>query len=152
MSNPFSGIGSARVYGAGQYITPGQYELQVTEVKLVNSEKDAGRQFFCVEGTVLNANEVAFESGGWRAGSTVTWLVDMRQPSALSNCKQFALALTPELSENDIDESAMMGLVGPDQPAKGLKIDCDAINIKTKSGNDFTKCQWRASGTLFPNV
>ena len=150
MSNPFSGIGSAKVYGAGQYITPGHYSLQVSEVKLVQSEKDAGRTFFCVEAAVLACNDVAASTGSWQPGSTTTWLVDMRQPSALSNCKQFALALTPELGENDIDEEAMMSLVGPDNPAQGLKIDCDAINIKTKSGNDFTKCQWRSAGSLFP--
>ena len=148
MSNPFSGIGSARVYGAGQYISPGQYALQVNEVKLVNSERDAGRQFFCVEASVLTANEVAFDTGGWRSGSSVTWLVDMRQPSALSNVKAFAMALTPGASEGEITEDGMMALVGPDQPAKGLKVDCDAISIQTKAGNDFTKCQWRAAGAL----
>ena len=75
-------------------------------------------------------------------GSVISWLVNMEQPSALGNVKGFAMALLPDTPEDDLDESAMEQLVGPDQPAAGIRVKADAVNIKTRAGNDFTKVNW----------
>jgi hypothetical protein len=137
MTSAFAGIEKTRIYQNAPYLTPGQYELTIRSMSLVDSKKKRGQQFFVVEFDVISTTAEDF-----KAGDLVSWLVDMDHgETSLSNCKAFASAVL-DCEEEKIDEATMLKLVGPDQPAAGVRIKANAFNIKTKSGADFTKVRW----------
>ena len=136
----FDAISEATVYGGGRYITPGKYDLVVKELKTFESTKDPGRHYFAAELEVADTN-----SDDYREGDVVTWLVDLSKSPAMNNILQFALALSPENTKEDISPSVMEELVSPGQPAKGIKMRADAFITKTRAGNDFTKVNWYAT-------
>jgi hypothetical protein len=137
----FAGITKESATRSGRYIQPGRHILTVREIKLFESSQKKGRWFFCVEADV-DEYVPEVESPTYSTGSVVSWLVNMEQPSALGNVKGFAMALLPDTPEEDLDETAMEQLVGPEQPAAGIRVVADAVNIKTRAGNDFTKVNW----------
>ena len=163
MSSVFQGIEKAEVFGAGLRITPGRHRLQIAELTTHRSRKN-GSVFFIVEAIVqaseggrpLSAREVPAEtpvpkSEPLRVGDKVSWLVDLSKPSGLSNVKGFALALAPDMSESDVTEAAMIGMINNDpargvvQPCAGIVVDCDAFAIITREkGNDFVQIGWSA--------
>jgi dihydrofolate reductase len=113
----------------------------VEEVKTFESQQKKGRHYFCAEFTVLSTT-----SQDYAPGDRVSWLVNMDQPSALSNIKGFALALSDEVKESEIDEEAMDQLISSDNPAAGAKVKATAYNVQTRSGGDFTKVSWVTMG------
>ena len=133
----FKGIEKAEVAGGGQYLTPGSYTLEVEEVKTFVSQKVRGRNYFVGEFTILSTT-----SPEYSPGARVSWLVNMDQPSALANIKGFAVALSSDMSEDDVTADAMDHLISADNPAAGSKVQASAYNIKTAPGNDFTKVSW----------
>lgn len=136
----FSGIESSQTYGAGDYITPGTHELEVHEVSTFESSQNAGRHYFCVEADVIGSTSEAHAPG-----TRVTWLVNMQQPSALSNCLGFGLALDADAKSSDITSEFMDKLCADAQPARGIRVRALAHNVKTRAGGDFTKVTWEAS-------
>ncbi len=143
----FSGIASTSPTRSGRYIQPGQHVLTVREIKLFESSQKQGRFFFCVEADVDSYVPAPDAEASYAAGSVVSWLVDMDQPSSLSNVKGFAMALLPDVPEENIDESAMESLVSADQPARGITVSADAVQITTRRGTPFTKVNWSATVT-----
>jgi len=141
MSSIFAGIKAESATKSGRYIQPGQHVLTVREIKLFESSQKKGKWFFCVEADV-DEYTAEDEAAPYGSGSVVSWLVNMEQPSALGNVKGFAMALLPDTPEEDLDETAMEQLVSPEQPAAGIRVKADAVNIKTRAGNDFTKVNW----------
>ena len=137
----FKGIKEHSVTGGGRYLTPGNYTLEVEEVKTFESQQKKGRMYFCADFTVLSTT-----SSDYAPGERVSWLVNMDQPSALSNVKGFAMALSPDISEGEITEEAMEELVSSDNPAAGSRLKANAYNVVTRSGGDFTKVAWSFSG------
>lgn len=137
MASAFSGIEKVGTYKNSPFITPGQYELTIRSLVLIDSKKKRGQQFFVAEFDVGGCTNGEFEPG-----ALVSWLVDMDHgETSLSNCKAFAAAVL-DCEEEQIDEGTMLKLVGPEQPATGVRLKANAFNIKTKSGNDFTKVRW----------
>ena len=137
MAGRFSGISQAQTSKSGRYLKPGNYELEIHEVTCFESQAQAGRNYFCVEVDVITTT-----SEEYRPGDRLTWLVDMGKPSALSNCKKFALALDAKSTDADITEELMEALVSSDQPARGVRIGASAHIVKTRAGNDFTEVTW----------
>jgi len=137
----FKGIKAESVSGGGRYLTPGSYALEVEEVKTFESQQKKGRHYFCAEFTVLSTT-----SQDYAPGDRVSWLVNMDQPSALSNIKGFAMALSGEVKENEINEDAMEDLISSDNPAAGTKLRATAYNVVTRAGGDFTKVSWVVNG------
>lgn len=141
MASFFTGIEKAKTYGASQYLTPGNYTLQVSNISVIDSQRTPGRNFFLVEFSVVET-----DSPDYKAGSTVSWMVDLtREDTAHPNIKGFALALLPDVTDEDITSGAMDALIEKDQPARGLNVKAKAWNIVTRAGNDFTKVTWSAS-------
>ena len=138
----FGEIGSAKTYGAGKYIAPGTHELEVHEVSTFESSQHAGRHYMCVE-----ADVIATTCEDHTPGERVSWLVNLQQPSAMSNCLGFALSLDPEAVKADITEAFMERLCSEEQPARGLRVRAMANVIQTRAGNDFTKVTWEAAAT-----
>lgn len=143
----FDNIADAPTYGGGRYFEEGRYRLQVREVKIVDSSRKKGTQFFIVSSKILftTANKLT-------AGDTVGWRVDLTQPSGFSNVKQFALAvgqtLYDEWSEDDVDSKFLKELISDfdeflEEECEGeLIIGAEASQIKTKEDKDFTKVVW----------
>tara|TARA_R100001082_G_scaffold94682_2_gene61663 strand:+ start:143 stop:595 length:453 start_codon:yes stop_codon:yes gene_type:complete len=141
----FDAIVKAPVYGSGNYFEEGKYRLTLEEVKMVDSQRKQGTKYLIVacridESTAENLN----------AGDSVTWRVDMTQASGPSNCKQFAVAVGKSMyegfSEDHVTSEFLGNIISDNSEAKGVVIDAEAITIKTRAGNDFTKVIWRASG------
>ncbi len=133
----FKGIEKEKASGGGNYLTPGNYTLEVSEVKTFSSQQRKGRMYFCAEFAVLSTTSPDFAPG-----DQVSWLVNMDQPSSLGNIKGFATALSNDMSEDDVTEEAMEHLISSENPASGTRIKANAYVIKTKAGNDFTKVSW----------
>lgn len=133
----FSGIEKTRVYQNAPYLAPGQYELSIVALKLVDSTKKRGQQFFVAEFRVVTSSNEDFKSG-----DLVSWMVDMDHgDTALSNCKAFACAVL-DCEEDDVVAATLDKLVSVEQPAADVRVKANAFTIKTKAGNDFTKVRW----------
>jgi len=139
MSNHFGGMGSATVFGAGQYIQPGVHDLEVKNVSVIASQRNPGRHFFCVEFRVA-------KSEVHPVGSTVTWLVDLEKPSkdtAFSNIKEFACALLG-VEATEVTEDVMDAMCTPEQPSAGMGVVAEAWHKSTQAGGVFTRIRWQA--------
>lgn len=155
----FSGIESAEVYGGGANIRPGMHVLEVKELLVHNSRKKAGVVFFIAEMAVIEStggrplsakesNDAPPVSDAHAPGEVVSWVVDLSQPSGLSNVKGFAMALAPGMTEADITEETMSALVESKQPARGVVVRCDAFVELTRKGGDFTKTRWTTAAAI----
>lgn len=133
----FGGIEKTTTYKNAPFLEPGQYELAVKSLAVVTSKKAPIRNFFVAEFDVISSTCDKFG-----AGDLVSWLVDMSHgETSLSNVKIFAASVL-DCEEGEIDEATMDKLVGPEQPASGVKIKANAFTIKTRAGADFTKVRW----------
>lgn len=141
----FSGMKDASTSGSGRNIIPGQWEMEVRQLLIVESQQRKGETFFVAEFDVLAVEAPADYEGKFpfKAGDEVSWLVKMSQPSALGNIKAFAMAIVPgEVTEADIDEEMMEDMISSDQPTKGRKVFGNAFQIKTRANTDFTVVKW----------
>ena len=136
----YDNIGTAQVSGSGQYFKPGQYRVQVQEVKEITSRK--GVNFFIVEVTVLRTTNPDYQ-----AGATIGWPVNMSQDYALGNIKEFAQALASDMQAK-VTGKDIEAMLGEDQPAAGMELDVDAIERISRQGNTWTQARWRPRGTL----
>lgn len=137
----FGGIEKTTTFKNAPFLEPGQYELAVKALQVVTSKKMPARNFFVAEFDVVTSSCDKF-----MAGDLVSWLVDMSHgETSLSNCKAFAAAVM-DCDESEVDEATMEKLVGPEQPATGVKIKANAFTIKTRAGTDFTKVRWDSVG------
>jgi len=137
----FSGMKEAPVYGAGRYITPGKWSLEIAELKAIESQRSGKGPFFCAEFVVLDSS-----IDGYQAGDRVSWMANAQHDSFSSNVKAFGLVVYDALGidgdPDSFDEEAAEALVSADQPAKGARLTCEAWNVITRSGGDFTKVSW----------
>ena len=140
----FSGMKEASVSGSGRFIIPGDWELEVRELLVKQSQQHRGETFFIAEFDVLAVTPPADYEGKFpfKAGDEVSWLVKMSQPSAHGNIKGLAMALVPGSEEEDIDEETMEDMISSNQPAKGSKVFARAFNTKTRANSDFTVVKW----------
>ena len=137
----FADVEKATAYGSSQYIEPGDFVFEVERLILKPSDRDS-RVFFIAE---LKTVESSREDTP--VGSTRSEIIDLsRKETGPSNVKAFALALGPDLSEDDINKEDLAALVSDDQPAAGVKVKCEAWMITTRKGNPFTKKRWAYAG------
>ena len=154
----FSGIEKAEVFGGGINIEAGVHLLEVVELTTHRSRKANGVVFFIAEFKVLESrggrpvSAEPLEDGQRHAlsvahpiGESASWKVNMSKKSALGNVKGFAMALAPGATEGDITEAMLESLIASDQPARGIKIKCDArIGLTQTNPHDFTFITWTA--------
>ncbi len=137
----FDQIVKAPVYGSGNYFEEGQYTLELQDVKMVDSRRKAGTKYLIVACKIETTT-----AQNLSAGDSVTWRVDMTQPSGPSNCKQFAVAVGKSMyegfSEDHVTNDFLESIINDNSEARGVSIGAEAITIKTRSGNDFTKVVW----------
>ena len=138
MKNPFVGISTASKSTRSRYINPGHYTLAVIQPKLRDSENPTtrGRVYFIVDFRVVETTSETYQ-----AGDTVSWLVTLGSEQALGDVKEFAGALIGG-DESQVTDESTFALCQPDNPASGLTVKCEAFNVITQAGNDFTKINW----------
>jgi hypothetical protein len=138
----FGEVEKASASKGSQYVNPGKHIFDIQKIILRPSDKDPSRLFFIVElETVSSSRE------DQPVGSTRSWIVDIsRKQTGPSNVKGFAMALGPDIEEGDINKEDLAKLVADDQPARGIRVSCDAWEIETRAGNPFTKVKWEYWG------
>lgn len=133
--NIFKGIGKAPLSFGGNYVLPGMHTFKIKECKLITSQQKAADMFIAEMEVIESSNDAMIP------GSTRSWVCNFQHASALSNVKSFlvaALNCTPE----DLDEEIASGVVNQPDCLAGITIACEANNVKTRKGGDFTKCLW----------
>ena len=117
------------------YIYPGKFRLQVDKISHYPSKKNPREEWFRVDFTILE--------GAKNGVDRVAWVVNLtKNDYGLRDIVAFVSALMGE--ETAINRATMEQLEGPQQPAAGLIVDCEAYNKKTESGGDFTQVSWKA--------
>jgi hypothetical protein len=117
-------------------------EVEIVELKVISSQKNNNRPMFVgvvkpTENCTLNNDEIP-------AGVAWDWVAKADERPYLVAIKSLVMALNPDGDPSTFGQELMDALTGPDQPAKGLKVQCRSEAIVTSRGNDFTKVYWRA--------
>lgn len=134
----FAGIKDAQMTGASKYLEAGQWDLKVKKCEVFESSKKKNQFYFLAEFEVLGTS-VEFAN----VGETRSWLVNMDHgETALGNIKNFALALTPGATEDDIDEGMMDELVSAENPAAGIVVKAEGVQRTSQKGNEYTRFTW----------
>lgn len=131
----FSGIDGADPNNSGVYIIPGIFDVEILELKTINSRK--GDALFIVETNIL-----ASSSEERPVGTKMSWVVNFRHDPALGNVKAF-IAACGDCDFDDVDEEAAEMAVSTEQPFKGTVVKARATNTTTKAGNPFTVVDWK---------
>jgi len=139
----FSGIEDAKEYAGGVYLSEGVYnDLEIVGVKTLITRKK--EEMFCVEVLV-------HESVGPKAvmpGVKAAWMCNKKHDAFLGNVLSFMRPCASEkyqqpVQTGDISEEDMELAVSSENPYAGTHMKAVAVNIKTRSGGDFTKVEWQ---------
>lgn len=156
MASFFDRIANAQSSGTSPYFVPGNYSLDITGIKLVESKRTHGETFFVAECSVNSFDPREGSSASqFGRGDKVAWRVKMSQPSAEGNVKSFCLAVlqslavqaghaATEATSADLTSEAIESIMSESGPALGVTMAARAYNITTRAGNPFTIVEWSA--------
>ncbi len=130
----FAGVENAKVTEGGVYFLPGNYLVEILACKSGETRKKV--PFFAVDTKIIESDNPSRP-----AGSNCSWFVGLDKDAALGNIRGF-VAKALESSIEEVNEAVCEIVVGKDQPCAGKKMHINAVNILTKAGKDFTKCNW----------
>tara|TARA_R110000824_G_scaffold176239_1_gene355126 strand:- start:19332 stop:19787 length:456 start_codon:yes stop_codon:yes gene_type:complete len=137
----FSGISAVTSDAKSEYLTEGEYQLDLRAVRLINSKK-SNDDFFIVEFTVTKSRG----DQSAPAGTEAAWVCKMggQYPeSALRDVNDFVKAATgatdAEITDDLID--SMVENDGAD--IAGLKVRCSVTEKPTQRGGVFSKHTFR---------
>lgn len=151
----FSRVREAKVSGGGQYFEPGLYRVRIKETKLIDSSKDAGKQFFIIETVVIDSNNEKIPSGVDRSQ-----VIPLGETMSLPNIKAFIAAasgvdpLDEEVNEKveafwsklageAVDFEKVCDLFTETNPVEGEEMSLECVEITTKGKKQpFTKHNW----------
>lgn len=139
----FGGIESARISEGGNYLKPGDYDLEIVKVTVGHTRK--GVDFFSCQFKVVGAPE-----GTHQIGEFVDWYNGKDKDGFLPNIKEWARAVLQNTSEvvvqeADITEPVMEALTADSGSAvQGMKLRCKVVlkPIKSKPGSFFSRHYW----------
>lgn len=145
----FDGIESASVSEKGKWFMPGSYEVEIREV--ISKQTQRSGLCFIVGCKVLEASiDSEIPQGG-----EASWVQPFKNRQvALSAVKEFLCAVSgfsprdaQEISEHldPIASRLLETIVGPTNPARGMRVHLEVFTRKTQAGTDFTVHQWRPS-------
>jgi len=125
----------------GNYWKAGIHEATILSVQL--NEVRAGTAFI-VECSVTSSNP-AEGTAPHNVGETVGWITLDNKEKALffGDIKGFVGGVL-EVPEHEIGREEIEYITGEDQPLVGKAIRVEAVMVKTKRGNDFTKIRFAA--------
>lgn len=131
----FGGISEADSYQSGNYVIPGIFYFEIDALKHVEGRR--GEQFFIAEVRTLYTTTSERPVGG-----SQSWIANLtKHDAALGNVKAF-LAAAAKVPIEEVDEGGAEAAVSSENPFRGFLIKCEAIEITTKAGRPFTKCNW----------
>lgn len=146
MASPFKGISDPKVdMGTAKYapfFKPGSYKLVVKSVVLKQSKKNVKDEFFIVTFTVLEADAEAVKNGWNPTAVEAAWMLNTNWPSWLSDVKGFLAAV---IGTDTVNEDLADKVIGEDQPAAGLPVNCHVWSKETNSGGEFSVHQFSAA-------
>ena len=158
MPDIFDKVNNASVYGSGAYFVKGQYVCRVTDVKVVESQKDPGVEYGIIETRIVKTTVEDYSEG-----DTVTQRIKLTEASAPSNMKQFCLALGQQLF-GDFEEGSVNAEFSRAvftkweefckkylEEGEDIFLYAQAQNIKTRAGKPFTKVIWFAMDQIPPD-
>jgi len=120
------------------YMKPGKHLLRVRKIAQYESTKNRGQQWFRAEFDVL-------EGPNYGDVPACSWIVKLSLGDvALRDVKRFVEALLG--AGTTVNGESMDDLCGPEQPATGLTVRCEAVNTTTQKGGDFTQVSWSPDG------
>jgi hypothetical protein len=82
------------------------------------------------------------------AGSSASWIVNLKHDASLGHIKGFIAAangIDPgdgNRVNTEVTEEVCEYCVGDDNPLEGKRLHLEAVNIRTRSGGDFTVHRW----------
>jgi hypothetical protein len=139
----FAGIDKAERRADANYLRPGSYSLELSEVKAITTR--TRRNAFVIEAVVRTATEGSANA----VGDRVSHMVMLDTDGALSDIKAFAAAATG-LAFDEVDAAGMEALCGPAQPLRGRFVDAFARDKETKKGTAFTRITYSAPANQEP--
>jgi hypothetical protein len=126
----FSGIEKASSSNNAPWITPGKYpKLTVTKASTFTTRR----------GVPMAVVDFVNED----TGMPVSWGVDLRQDPAKGNIKGF-ISAAAGCAEEDVTEADAEEAYSDKSPLIGKAVTCEAFNVITRKGGDFTKCIWHS--------
>ena len=139
----FSGIESARIGEGGNYLKPGDYDLEVTKVTVGRTRK--GVDFFAVQCRVIGASPDTHQ-----IGEIVDWFNGKDKDAFLPNIKEWARAVLQNTSEELVEESQIteevMNALSADggEACVGAKLRCKVVAkaVKSKPGQFYSRHYW----------
>lgn len=148
----FDGIGQAQIGVGGVYFEPGEYEVEVVEVKAIMSRKR--ENLYIVAARILQSS-----NPDRPIGVKASWIVNMKQDAALGDIKGFLAAcngadasnedevarVLRDEQGNDLTEAMAEYSVHEDQPLAGVRLHLITFQRPTKAGGMFTIHNWSPS-------
>jgi hypothetical protein len=139
----FSGIETARIGEGGNYLKPGDYDLEVVKVTVGRTRK--GVDFFAVSLKVCGASPDTHQ-----IGEMVDWFNGKDKDAFLPNIKEWARAVlqstsTETVEDADITEEVMNALSADGGEAcAGARLRCKVVAkpIKSKPGQFYSRHYW----------
>jgi hypothetical protein len=154
MGNPFAGLKTGKVSGAGQYLSPGfDGVLEVKKVEwLEELQTDGGGSALVVEFTIVESNNETDEKGKIKdpVNATRSWF-QKKNKSFDGAVLEFLYGMMKVDWKNDEDMAAKIREKSPDLMAKALdnaafngkRVRCRTIQKTTKENKKpFTKHIW----------
>lgn len=130
----FSGIENAQMSEGGVFFLPGNYLARIDTVKTKTSRKND--LLFIIETTILWSDVPER-----RRGSSCTQMYKAGD-AFLGNVKHFC-SVANDCDPSEVDDAGVELVCGDENPLQGTILRLQAVNIKTKALNDFTKVIWK---------
>jgi hypothetical protein len=135
-SSPFDRVEDSEGRTGGIYPQPGIYQvLYVDVIKMIRSRK--GEDVFIAEFDILQSDVPER-----KAGTRMSWAVNFRHDASPGNVKAF-LAAVMNVQQTEVDAKGAQYACSEKNPCHGRLVRLEAVMTKTKSGNDFTLCNFR---------
>lgn len=124
-------------YAENVFFLPGRYRVEVQACKSGTTRKKA--DYFLVECKILQST-----NPDRPVGSKATHFITLKpDTAALAEVKRFVSVAT-DTPEKEVDAAGVEMLVSDEQPLRGKVLDVTVVNVKTKTGGDYSRHQWEA--------
>lgn len=136
LDDAFDSIANADVSERSVYFDPGVYPLLALDVmKMTESRK--GDLFFIAELEILDSSVPSRPTG-----SRATWMCNFRHDATPGNIRDFISKLNG-VSPEEVTKKSIKMACSEKNPCNGMLIRLEATQIETRSGNPFTRHDWR---------
>lgn len=135
------GFNNADAGGGGIYFkAPALYLCSIQKVKVDRAQ--AGFPYFLMEFECIESSHPDI-----RQGMRVSWMATLKndtfKATFWANVKGAVLAAVqgrnPGATANDITDAVLAQVCGEEQPLTGMRVRAQASDIRTRTGNPFTK-------------